>query len=164
MTAEVDRRLAAAQAASTTATTSSSAWSGHLVSSSLQLTAHSRHRPMDLRAVQQQAGDKHSGVCAQGQQPQQPDQHQQPASSHPTETEPPPAAAAAGEAPAAGAGAAAGAGNGGVGGSTAHHAPGAAAAPPWLSVCELRLRLGAVVAAEMRQAVKQETGFRCVQL
>lgn len=110
---------------------------------------------MDLRAVQQQAGDTHAGVCAQGQQPQQPDQHLQPASSHPLDTEAPPAAAAPGGAPA---------GDGGVGEPTAHHAPDAAAAPPWLRVCELRLRLGAVVAAEMRQAVKQETGFRWVQL
>lgn len=33
-------------------------------------------------------------------------------------------------------------------------------APAWLAACELRLNLGAVVASEMRQAVKQETGFR----
>lgn len=35
-----------------------------------------------------------------------------------------------------------------------------AAVPPWLPACELRLKLGAVIAAEMRQAVKQEAGFR----
>jgi hypothetical protein len=35
--------------------------------------------------------------------------------------------------------------------------------PSWLPACELRLKLGAVIAAEMRQAVKQEAGFRCVQ-
>lgn len=37
-----------------------------------------------------------------------------------------------------------------------------ASIPPWLAACEVRLKIGAVVAAEMRAAVKAEAGFRCV--
>lgn len=105
---EVDRRLAAAAAANTTAAIISSPWSGHLVNSSLQLTSHSRHRPMDLRVIRQQ---------------QQEHEHEHES------------------------------GSGGEDG---------ASIPPWLAACEVRLKIGAVVAAEMRAAVKAEAGFRCV--
>jgi len=37
---------------------------------------------------------------------------------------------------------------------------GSSKSPAWLPLCEARLKLGALIAAEMRQAVKQETGFR----
>jgi hypothetical protein len=42
--------------------------------------------------------------------------------------------------------------------------PSASDTPAWLPACELRLKLGAVIAAEMRQAVKQEAGFRCADI
>lgn len=132
---EVNRRLAAAAAANTTAAIVSSPWCGHLVSSGLQLTSHSRHRPMDLRVVRQQ--EQAQQQEQKQEQGQGCEQHQQAAAVGPDQA----------------------GGQQGLSGVAGADEEGS---PSWLPACELRLKLGAVVAAEMRQAVKAEAGFRYV--
>jgi len=152
---EVDRRLAALQGPHSL---SSTPWCGHVVSAGLQLTAHSKHRPMDLRVVQEQGGQQPVHHQEAG--------HQQPAAGQglasDTKASHQQQVTCAGEGVPASAIAdsfSTEAATEGAGQSVCADA-GSSKSPAWLPLCEARLKLGALIAAEMRQAVKQETGFR----
>jgi hypothetical protein len=129
LTSQVEQRMAADGAA---AAALEQPWHGQVVSPSMQLTAHSRHRPMDLRAV---GGEQQQQADTQQQQQQQAgDTQQQQQQAGDTQQQQPAA--------------------------YTQQQQQQQLRPPWAAECEMRLRLGALIAAEMRRAVQQETGYR----